>query len=152
MSSVEQDDSASELETGEKISGEFVVGCGDGAKVLEFIEEAFDEIALAIKCEIARSRRLAVGFWRNYRGDFSLGERFDQLIGVVGLVANQGRWIGLVKQRLRASQIVGLPRREHHIDGIAESIDQDVDFGGQSAARSADRLLAVFFRAPALCW
>ena len=31
-------------------------------------------------------------------------------------------------------------------------IDKDVNFGGQSAARSADRLLAVFFRAPALCW
>jgi hypothetical protein len=47
---------------------------------------------------------------------------------------------------------MGLPRCQHHIDGIAERIDQDVDFGGQSAARSADRLLAVFFRAPALCW
>jgi hypothetical protein len=47
---------------------------------------------------------------------------------------------------------VGLARREHHLDGIAERIDQDVDFGGQSAARAADRLLAVFFRAPALCW
>jgi hypothetical protein len=46
---------------------------------------------------------------------------------------------------------VGLPRCEPDIDGIAEGIDQDVDFGGQSAARPADRLLAVFFRAPALC-
>jgi hypothetical protein len=47
---------------------------------------------------------------------------------------------------------VGLPRRERHIDGIAERIDQDMNFGGQSAAGSTDRLLAVFFRAPALCW
>jgi hypothetical protein len=45
-----------------------------------------------------------------------------------------------------------LARREHHVDRIAERIDQNVDFGGQSAARAADRLLAVFFRAPALCW
>jgi hypothetical protein len=47
---------------------------------------------------------------------------------------------------------MSLPRREHQIDGIAESIDKDVNFGGQSAAGSADCLLAVFFRAPALCW
>jgi hypothetical protein len=47
---------------------------------------------------------------------------------------------------------VGLTRCEHYIDGIAERIDEDVNFGGQSAAGSTDRLLAVFFRAPALCW
>ena len=56
------------------------------------------------------------------------------------------------QQRLRASQIVRLSGREHHLDGIAERIDQGVDFGGQPAARAADRLFAVFFRAPALCW
>jgi hypothetical protein len=47
---------------------------------------------------------------------------------------------------------VGLTWREHQVDGIAECIDERIDFGGQSATRSTDRLLAVFFRAPALCW
>ena len=47
---------------------------------------------------------------------------------------------------------MGLSWCEHHFDGIAEGIDQDMDFGRQSAARAAVRLLAVFFRAPALCW
>ena len=82
----------------------------------------------------------------------SLGEGVEQRVGVVGLVADQRLRIGIVKQRLRAGQIVGLTRREHQRDGVAESIDQGMDFGGQSAARSADGLLAVFFRAPALCW
>ena len=152
LSSVEQDDSAGELDAGEEISGEFVVARGDGPKVLEFVEEALDEIAFAIEREIASSRGLAVGLWGNHRGDLAPVERVDQRISVVSLVADQGLRIGAIDQRLRASQIVGLPWREHHIDRIAERIDQDVDFGGQSAARSADRLRAVFFRAPALCW
>ena len=38
------------LHAGEEISGEFVVARGDGPKVLEFVEEAFDEIAFAIEC------------------------------------------------------------------------------------------------------
>jgi len=38
-----------------------------------------------------------------------------------------------------------LTPREHQIDGIAERINEDVNFGGQSAAGSADRLLVVFF-------
>jgi hypothetical protein len=46
---------------------------------------------------------------------------------------------------------VGLTRREHQVDGIAKGIDKGMDFGGQSAAGSTDRLRAVFFRAPALC-
>jgi hypothetical protein len=40
---------------------------------------------------------------------------------------------------------------KHQLDGIAQGIDERMNLGGQSAARSADRLRAVFFRAPALC-
>jgi len=120
--------------------------------VLEFIEEALDKIALAIECEVAGPWRLALGLRRNHRGNVALSEGVKQRVGVVGLVANQGLRIGIVEQQLGASQIVSLPRREPHLDRIAEGIDEGVDFGGQSAARSADRLLAVFFRAPALCW
>lgn len=49
-----------------------------------------------------------------------------------------------IQQRLRATQIVGFSRREHHFGGIAEGIDQSVNFGGQTAARAADRLFAFF--------
>jgi hypothetical protein len=119
--------------------------------MLEFVEEALDEIALAIEREVAIPRRFAIGFWRNHRGDSSLSEGIDQLISVVSLVAKQGVWIGAVDQLLRASQIVDLSRGEHQFDRIAQSIDEGMDFGRQSAAGSADRLFAVFFRAPALC-
>jgi hypothetical protein len=44
-----------------------------------------------------------------------------------------------------------LPWSQHQVTGITQGIDERVDFGGQSSARSADRLRAIFFRAPALC-
>jgi hypothetical protein len=50
-------------------------------------------------------------------------------LNIVSLIADQGLWIGAVNQRLRTSQIVGLPRREHQMDGIAQGIDERVDFG-----------------------
>ena len=151
MSSVEQDDSASQLNSGEENFGELVVSCRDGAKVLEFIEEALDEISFAVEREIASPRHLAIGFWRNHRGDPSLSQSVDQRIGVVSLVAKQGGWIGAADQWLRTSQVVGLSRCQHQFDRIAQGIDERVDLGRQSAAGSADRLRAVFFRAPALC-
>jgi hypothetical protein len=46
---------------------------------------------------------------------------------------------------------MSLAWREHQLDRIAQGVHQRVDFGSQSAARSADGLRAVFFRAPALC-
>ena len=120
--------------------------------MLEFIEEALDEVSFAVEREIAGPRQLTICFWRNHRGDSPLGESADQRICVVSLVAKQGARVGGFKQGLRASQVVGLSRRQHQFDGIAQGINEGVDFGRQSAAGSTDRLLAVFFRAPALCW
>jgi hypothetical protein len=50
------------LDPGEEISGEFVVAGGDGPKVLELVEEALDEIAFAVECEVAIPRVLRLAF------------------------------------------------------------------------------------------
>ena len=130
---------------------EFIVARGDGTIVFDFVEEALDEIALAIEREIAIPLHLAVGFWRDHRSDGSLIECVYQRIGVVSLVADERTRIGIFEQRLRASQVMVLPWRQHQVARITQGIDKRVDFGGQSSARFADRLRAVFFRAPALC-
>jgi len=139
------------VDASEKIAGKLVVTRRDGAKVLQFVEESLDEIALAVEDEVARRRRLTVGFGRDHRIDVSLGKSVAERIGVVCLVSDQRLRIDSFEQRLRASQIVNLTWREHYIDGIAERIDEDVNLGGQSSAGSADGLFAIFFRAPALC-
>ena len=59
--------------------------------MLEFIEEALDEIAFAVEREIARPLGLAVGLGRDDRSDSPLGEFVDEGIGVVGLVATLGQ-------------------------------------------------------------
>ena len=120
--------------------------------MLEFIEEALDEVSFAVEREIAGPRHLTICFWRNHRGDTSLGESADQRISVVSLVAKQGARVGAFKQGRRASQVVGLSRRQYQFDWIAQGINEGMDFGRQSAAGSTDRLLARFFCAPALCW
>jgi hypothetical protein len=139
------------LHTGEKISGEFVITCGDGTEVFELIEKSFDKVAFAVEREIARSRGFAVSLGRDDRSDSPLGEGGDEWVCVVCLVAKQCVWIGVVDKRFRASKIMSLAWREHQRDGIAQGVDECVNFGGQSTARSADRLRAIFFRAPALC-
>ena len=55
-------------------------------------------------------------------------------------------------ERLGLRHVVDLTAGETNGERQAERVDDDVDFCGQSAARSADRFLAaVFLGAPALC-
>jgi hypothetical protein len=115
----------------EKISGEFVVARGNSAKVLEFIEEALDEVAFAVKREVASPRGLAVGLRGNHRGNLPLGKGVDQRIGIVGLVTDQSLWIDPRKQRLRASQ--GAVR---DVVGIRSSVISDMMKLSDYAARS----------------
>jgi hypothetical protein len=139
------------MHAGKEISGELVVSCCDCAEVLEGVEEPLDEVAFAVEHEIACAWSLAVCLGRNHRSDSAFGQSADERIGVVGLVTKQGVRLDIDDQRFRASQIMGLPCREHQLDRITKGIDEGVYFGSQSAAGSADRLLAIFFRAPALC-
>jgi hypothetical protein len=59
--------------------------------------------------------------------------------------------IEISQQRLGLAEVGRLSRGERDGDRIAQGVDDDVDLGGQSAAGASDGLLAVFFRAPALC-
>ena len=120
--------------------------------MLERIEETLDEIAFAVEGEVARAWGFSVGFGWDDRGDRAIVEGRDEGVGVEGLVGDQRSGIDGFDQRFSAGEIVILARAEHHLDRIAEGVDERVDLGGQSAAGSADGLRAVFFWAPALCW
>ena len=120
--------------------------------MLEFVEEALDEIAFAVERVVACALHFTVGLGRNHWGDLSSREGVEQRIGIVSLVAEEGARVGVFEQRFGACQVVVLPRRQHQFDRIAQGINERVDFGRQSAAGSPNGLRAVFFRAPALCW
>jgi len=138
---------------GEEISREFVVAGGDSAEVFECVEESFDEIAFAIEGEVAVSLNETIGLGRNDRFDASGLEGQDQSIRVIGFVREKGLRGEIFQQRFCLAQIRGLPRGQGEGDGIAQSIDESMNLGRQSASGPSDRLvLAAFFWAPALCW
>ena len=79
-------------------------------------------------------------------------EGADEGVGVEGLVGDQSAGVDGFDQRFGASQIVILAWAEHHLDRIAEGVDERMNLGGQSATGSTDRLRAVFFWRRQLCW
>ena len=115
-------------------------------------KKTLDEIAFAGEGEITRARSFSLGFGGDEWDDRPVVEGGDESAGVERLVGDQSAGIDGFDERLGASPIVILARAEHHLVRVAEGIDERVNFGGQSAAGSADGLRAVFFWAPALCW
>jgi len=120
--------------------------------MLKFVEETLDEIAFAIEDAVAETWNFSGELGRNDRCDASPVEAFDESVGIEGFVGDQSAWINGFDQRFGAGQIMGLTGAEHNLDRITQGIDKRVDFGAQSASRSANGLRAVFFWAPALCW
>ena len=142
---------AQATDAGEEDLGELVVTRGDGPEMLEFVEKTLNEIAFAIEDEVAWAWGFSVGFGWDDRDDRSIVEGGDEGVGVERLVSDQGAGIDGFDQRFERNEIVILARAEHHLDRIAEGVDERVNLSSQSAAGSADGLRAVFFWAPALC-
>jgi len=146
VSSVQQYDEGDEVYSGQEISREFVVTRGDCTEVFECVEETFDEIAFAIEDEIAVPLNEAVGLGRNDGFDTSGLEGEDQSIRIIGFVSQKCLGGEVFDQLLGLAQIRGLPRGQRESDGVAQSIDESMDLGRQSASGPSDRLvLAAFF-------
>lgn len=139
------------MDASQEISCELVIAGRNGAKVLDFIEEALNEVAFVVKREIAIPFDLPIGLWGNNGCDLALLERVYKRVRVKRLVCNQSVGGDTFNQWLGESEIMNLARAEDQVDRIAQGINQGVDFCSQPSARAADLLLAVFFRAPALC-
>src|SRR5690606_24555687 len=79
----------SELDECEVVVGVFFVSRGDGAEVLEFVEEALDEVSVTIKKGTESRRVEASGHWFDARPGAAFLDRLTQSVGVVGAVSEQ---------------------------------------------------------------
>lgn len=141
------------MESREEIAGGFFVACGDAAKLLEILEETFDQVALCIQGVVALAFGFAIGLGRNDRFDLSTFEAGDEAVGVIAFVSKYRIWLHLGDKRFSLGDIVSLSAGEAQSQRIAQGVDDDMNFGGQPTARASYGLVKTpFFRAPALCW
>jgi len=138
---------------GEEVSGSLVIARGYSAELLELGEEILDQVARLEQVPVIVAAHFPVGLGRDHDGLASREERFnDPLLGIERLIGDQRLGLHGRQKVVGAEKIVRLAAGQGEADRIAERIDQRVDFGAQSTARAADRLvLAGFFWAPALC-
>lgn len=141
------------MKASEEVSGGLLVTRGDGAEVLDDIEEAFHEPPLAIEREVAFPVGLAVRSRWNDRFDPTHVKMVNEAVAVVAFIADESGGLDLLRQGFGLHHVVNMSAGEADRQRIAQGIDDCVDFGRQSAARAPDRFVRIpLFRAPALCW
>lgn len=140
------------MDSGEKVSGGFLIARRDASEVFDRIEEAFDEVAFGIEREVAGTLNLAVSLWRDDGRDAARLEAGDEAVGVITFVGDHGFRLDLGGKRFGFSDVVDVTACEADRERIAEGVDDGMDLGGQPAPRAPDGVvLAPFLRAPALC-
>lgn len=140
------------MDCGEKSVRQLVVACRDCPESFELAEKSLDEISLPIEREVCFALDEPVRLGWDNRHDPSAFEILDQFICIIGLVGQERAGLKLFQQWPCLAEIGLLTGRERRGNGIAQSVDDQVNFGGQASSGSADGLIrAVFFSAPALC-
>ena len=140
-----------ESDGGEEVSGELVMAGGDGTAVFELVEEALDEVALAMEPAIDGAAGTQVAL----AGDMGPGAAgLDGVDDGPGVVAAVGDDIAgkrqAVEQHRRGGLAGGLAGGEDEPHRQAVGVDDAVDLGGQSTARSSDGVIRTPFP-PAAC-
>ena len=111
----------------------------NASEVLELVEEAFDEIALAVEVMGCGALLPAISLGRDVGARAMVGD------GVPGRLK-------AVKEGRHGSLVGGLARGENEAARQAKAVDDDVDFGAQPVSRASDGVIRTPFFPPAACW
>ena len=101
--------------------------------MLDFQEEALDEVALAIEGVVAGDLRRCCPGWDDRHGILAFND-LPQWLGIVALVTQDMVGGKISDQRFSLSDVARLPRRQDEAERIAQSVDDGMDLGGQPTA------------------
>jgi hypothetical protein len=79
----------SKQDGGQEVAGGFVVTRGDASEVLEFIEEALDEVALSVEGAVERALDLAVRTGRDVSSAAAASDQIDTGARVIAAIGDE---------------------------------------------------------------
>lgn len=131
---------------------QFVEPGEDTAEVLDFANEAFDQMTLPVDILVVEVGRLPVRARRYHWHCTAPDYRLDELVGVVGSVCEHILAVESVYEFLSPSNIVLLPSGQPESQRVAKSVYTNMDLCAEptsTATESLRYLPSVFFEAPA---
>ena len=137
----------------EEVASALVIAGGDGPELLQLGEEVLDQMTRLVEVTVVGARLLAVALGRDHGGLAGPLEGLEHaLLGIEGLVRDQGVGRETRQQGIGTLQIMRLAWAEREAGRVAERIDRGVDLRRQAALAAPDRLGRVIPPlAPTLC-
>ncbi len=121
--------------------------------MFELAEEALDEVALAVERLAEAGLPAPVGLGRDVGRCALLLDQCTDTVGVIGLVGeNDGARTEAVEQAIGDLAVVRLPGGQAEPDREPLGVDDDVDLGGEAAARATETRIRTPLFAVAACW
>ena len=134
-------------------TGKFFEARRDPAIVLDFVEEHFNRMSFAVYVGIVLSGFLPIRSRRYYRAASASFDLTHKFVAVVALVSKNvlSLYITAVEKLRSRRDIRNVASGQMKPERIAQSIYNSVDFCGEPAPRSAERLFFLPPLAPAAC-
>lgn len=106
--------------------------------MFDFVEEAFNLMALFVNKPIALARLASVAARRNDGLHVSRHDDLDERIAVIALVTDKrprALW-GQRQQRFGLPNVAGLPTGQHEFEGVPQGVGDCMNLGAKPALRS----------------
>lgn len=148
----DQDKEAGKREEGGEVLGRLLAAQGDALEPFDLADTLLGAGAGFVECRGEEFRFGGAVPVRNDRADAAAARRGAVGLGVVSLVAEHGAWRDLraeIEQRFEMPAVAGLAAGQVEGERQAVEIEFQVDFGGEAAARQAERLAVLPPFAPA---
>jgi len=113
------------------------------SEVFEFMEAAFDAVALFVEIFAVFVRALGIGFRRDDNFHAAALQMTPELLADIAFISDQGFGLEAARQRLRLLDVGRLAAGELRPHRQAVFVRGKMDFGGQSSAGSPHSLIAA---------
>jgi len=140
-----------ESDGSQEVASELVEASGDASEMLEFAEEALDQIALAVDASVDGSMDETLACRWDVGPGAAGSDQLEQRVGIITAVGDDVAALQAGQQVWRRAQVVGLAGGQHEPYRQTVLIDEHVDLGAQSATRTADGVILAPFLPPAAC-
>lgn len=141
------------MDRGEEVGCCFEVSGCDASEVFEAVEEALDQVAVAIEVAIDGADDADVALAWDVGGGTGgfdgLGYGAAEVAAIGDDITAQGE---RSKQVWRSGLVRGLTWGERKADRQATAVDNRVDLAGQSPTGATDGVIRTPFLPPAACW
>ena len=112
-------------------------------KMLDFVDETFHQVSFPVPPVIVSPSLFGSGVGRNDRFCPTFNNNIEKVLGSIASISNQPLKLKVFDQGHCLGDVVTLSSRQPYPQGVAQTIDNGVNFGAKAATATSQGLLSL---------